>query len=231
MIEERLDDLEERVRNAPKGQIQPFLDELRLIYDTALAGSIPVSGFPDDAGPVPDHSGAYRPPNYDLSPTIDRFVYCDADVAVLYGARGEGKTTGAISRIIRLSYESPEAWPVRWPVVRDTWVNLKRTTIPTLEEGHRRGWWHAEFSEGGMECVLNHGVAKLFLWGMDHDRDASKFQSFEAGGLWLEEPAAAADMTSGIPASVLALGQSSLRQPGVRRYSAQITMNPPDSDH
>lgn len=166
-----------------------------------------------------------------LSPTIDDFVHCNADLAILYGPRGEGKTVGSIARILRLSGESPDAWPVRWVVLRDTWVNLTRTIIPTLEEGHRLGWWHAEFTEGKSECMLNRGLAHLYLWGYDHDRDANKFQGFEAGGVVIEEPAPAADLVSGVPASVLALASSSLRQKNVKYPSIQIPMNPPDDDH
>lgn len=166
-----------------------------------------------------------------LSPTITRFVRSNVDVAMLYGARGEGKSCGGISRVLRLSAESPQAWPVRWMVVRDTWVNISRTLLPTLKHGHKMGWWTCEFRDAETECILNDGLAHLFFWGMDNDRDANKFQGFEAGGLWLEEPAPAADINSGIPASVLALGASSLRQPGVKYPSVQITMNPPDDDH
>ena len=165
-----------------------------------------------------------------LSPTVAKFVRSEADIALVYSARGEGKTSGGAARILRVSSESPEAWPVRVAVVRDTWRNLERTLLPTLREGHALGWWDAQIREGGTEVDLNGGQATLFLFGMDNPKDASKFQSFEAGLIWLEEPAAAADLSSGIPIDVFAMALTSLRQRGVRS-SVQITMNPPDDDH
>lgn len=165
-----------------------------------------------------------------LSPTVGRFVYSEADVCMIFGARGEGKTVGGVVRLLRIARDNPEGRPLRVAVVRDTWVNLERSVFETLRQGQQRGWWDVEFHAGQREALLD-GIVRLFFFGMDREADSVKFQGFEAGALWLEEPASAADLSSGIPASVFALGVSSLRQPGVTKPTAQITMNPPDRSH
>ena len=115
--------------------------------------------------------------------------------------------------------------------VVDDFVVTHNTVFETLIQGQRAGWWDIEFQAGQREAILDGGVARLYFFGMDRGADANKFQGFEAGLLWLEEPAPAADISSGIPSEVFAMGVSSLRQPGVRRPTVQITMNPPDRSH
>lgn len=115
--------------------------------------------------------------------------------------------------------------------VMDDFIVTHNTVFETLYQGQRAGWWDVEFQAGETEAILDGGLAKLFFFGMDRPADANKFQGFEAGLLWLEEPAPAADISSGIPAEVFAMGVSSLRQPGVRKPGVQITMNPPDRSH
>lgn len=157
-------------------------------------------------------------------------MYDDSDVVVLYGPRREGKTTGAIARILRIAATNPAACPLIVACVRDTWTNLQRTVIKTIKDGAARGWWDCEFRQQDTECLLNDGQAHIYFFGMDRPADANKFQSFECGVLWIEEPAPAADLASGIPIDVFAMGVSSLSQAGFKG-SVQITMNPPDEDH
>ena len=165
-----------------------------------------------------------------LSPTVAKFVRSDADVNVIMGPRREGKSAGGIARLLRVAAEHPAAWPVRVAVVRDTWRNLERSLLPTLREGHGQGWWDVEIRESGTEAVLNGGQVHLFLFGMDNPKDASKFQSFECGIAWLEEPAPAADLSSGIPIDVFAMALTSLSQRDMPS-SIQASMNPPDAGH
>lgn len=114
-------------------------------------------------------------------------------------------------------------------VIQD-FILTHNTVIETLLEGMGRGWWDAEFHEGGSEVVLNGGVAKLWCLGMDRPQDANKLQGLAAALGWIEEPAPAADLSSGVPVDVYGLLWSSIRQSGFPR-SVQLTMNPPDSDH
>lgn len=165
-----------------------------------------------------------------LSPTVSQFVQSEADIVQLEGPRGEGKSVGGVAGMIYHA-EHQGVRPVRWAAVRDTWVNLERTVLATLIEGHREGWWHIELRKGGEIVQINGDLIRLYCFGMDTIPDANKFQSFELGGLWVEEPAPAADLSSGVPFEVVALGFSSLRQKGVARRRVQLTHNPPDDEH
>lgn len=169
-------------------------------------------------------------PDVELSPTVARFVWSEVDVPMLRGPRGEGKTTGGIVRIMRVAAGNVDAQPLKVIVVRDTWTNLQRTVSESLIEGARAGWWTVEFFEQGTEAVLNGGIARLYLLGMDRPADANKLQGMSAGMGWIEEPAPAADLSSGVPLDVFGMLWSSLRQTGFP-HSLQLTMNPPDEEH
>lgn len=165
-----------------------------------------------------------------LSPTVWQFVNSRADIAIIRGPRREGKTVGALAAIIDHAKFYPDAHPIKWAIVRDTWTNLQRTVMETLQDGHNRSWWEVEWSEGGTQAILNGGVARLYLIGMDRPSDANKFQGLEIGGLLIDEPAPAADLASGVPVEVLAMGLTSMSQPGVKPRIL-MPMNPPDEEH
>ena len=168
-----------------------------------------------------------------LSPTVWKFVCSDADVAIAVGPRGCGKSTGAIARMIRVANEGIAAGtapPMEVGAVRDTWVNVERTMSATLAEGLRRGWWDCHFYDQGRQALLNDGLIHLSFFGMDRPADANKFQGYQASIIWIDEPAPAADLASGVPSSVFSMGVSSLRQTGFK-HSVQISMNPPDEAH
>ena len=67
-----------------------------------------------------------------LSPTVSKFVLSRADAVLLYGPRREGKTTGAVAAILHHAERYPDAQPIKWAAVRDTWTNLNRTVMETL---------------------------------------------------------------------------------------------------
>lgn len=164
-----------------------------------------------------------------LSATIWDFVHAEEEVVIVFGPRREGKTVGGVAAILAHAARNPSARPLRVAVVRDTWTNLERSVFFTLKDGARRGWWHVEWLQDGTQALLN-GVAHLFFFGMDRPADANKFQSFECGMAWIEEPAPAADLASGVPVEVFAMAMSSLSQAGTK-VRLQITMNPPDEGH
>lgn len=165
-------------------------------------------------------------------PPITEFLLDESDIRLIMGPRGELKTSGSyLAWLIEGQVSPPESRPYRVIVVRDTWTNLERTTIETLREYQRRGL-RVIFSEGDREAIVGGNLVHCFFLGMDHLKDLNKFQGFGAAGLWIEEPAPAAlnDIGAGLPAEVLGIGWTSLRQPGVR-HRAIISLNPPDEDH
>jgi hypothetical protein len=156
------------------------------------------------------------------------------------GPRGVGKTaTGLLACVAladRIDREGRKwALPLRVGCVRDTFINLQRTTLASIEEMGRKGIKMA-WRDGRRECVLYDSdglvpMVHIYFFGLDRPDDADKLQGFVCGVLWLEEIAAAAGLDTGIPADVLALGGTSLRQPGVSWPRILVTMNSPDDDH
>lgn len=186
----------------------------------------------------------YQPPdekvlstNLTLTPTQTAFLLSEAETSVFMGSRGEGKTTGGVVAMLSHAQRQPqEAWPIVWAVVRDTWVYLRDTTIATVKRmlpPNVASFW----SYQDRVCDVPPSL-KILFFGMDQPSDANRFQSLELGGLWIEEPAPAADIATGLPAEVYGVGVTSLRQlePAIKagkaaRHRCQITLNPPDEDH
>ena len=166
----------------------------------------------------------------ELTPTIWRCLKSPADITLLWGSRREGKTVGALATILHHASFFPGAQPIKVAVVRDTWVNLDRSVIDALIQGTARRWWDFELTKGGLEGNLNHGVARLFFFGIKADSDLVRFQGLEFGILYIDDVAPAADLESGVDQAVLSMGMSSLSQAGMR-HRVVMTSNPPDEDH
>ncbi len=179
-------------------------------------------------------------PCYAPSPTVEEFIYAVAGgpvtefrLLMLTSSRGEGKSSGAIFALLALAERvrrdgKGSLLPLRVAVVRDTWVNLSRTTIATFEKQHRMGLG-LTWRDGQREAIVP-GQLHFFFFGMDNRADVDKLQGFEAAVLWLEEVAPGAELTQGIPAETLGIGRTSLRQEGVPKRIL-MTFNPPDEDH
>ena len=194
----------------------------------------PVETWPDT---VPASAPAFAP-----SPTCQQFgaaarngPVVERRVLILMASRGEGKTSTAIVAIVdlahRLREEAPATLPLVVAVVRDSHVNLERTTMETVREFARRGL-PIEWKDAGRQAITEDSGRPLIHWhffGMDRPSDADKLQGFTCGVLWLEEVAPAADLSAGIPAETFGLGVTSLRQRGVPKR-VLVTMNPPDDD-
>ena len=175
--------------------------------------------------------------DFTLSESQAQFLLSKADTVVFMASRGEGKTcAGLLSAIQHAQSQPKECWPITCGVVRDTWVYLRDSTIASIKrmlpEGRASFW-----SEQDRICVIPPAL-KLLFFGMDQPSDANRFQSLELGHLWIEEPAPAADIATGLPVEVFAVGSTSLRQlePAIKKglpawHRCQITMNPPDEDH
>ncbi len=151
-------------------------------------------------------------------------------------------TTGLFSTLSHSLEQDPQEWPIRWAVIRDTWENLKITTIASIRDAVRKYGIPAEGLDKlepklvriGMRTTTGafKALVELHFFGLDQPEDANRLQGFEGAGAWIEEPAPAADLASGIPEDAL-LAVTSLRQGGLLgvKPRVQITMNPPDKDH
>lgn len=194
--------------------------------------------------PVEQWASSYtgHAPTYIPSPNAEEFILATRNgpaierrVLILMANRGAGKTSCAICAIValatRIRDESPAALPLIVAVVRDSFVNLERTTMQTIREFERKGL-PMEWLDQGRQAISAEGGKPLIHWhffGMDRPADTDKYQGFTSGVLWLEEVAAAADLSAGIPSAAFGLGIASLRQPDVPKRCL-ITMNPPDED-
>ena len=181
-------------------------------------------------------------PGYIPSPTAEEFIWAvregpvaELRVLIVQSSRGEGKTTSAAVAIMtlaeRVSQEWPDRLPVRAAVIRDSWVNLERTTIESLRDLGRKGL-AIDWRDQGRQAVIGSAerpLVHLHFFGLDRPEDADKLQGFEASVLWLEEGAPAAGFESGIPAEAFGLGVTSLRQRGIPKR-VLVSMNPPDGD-
>jgi len=72
------------------------------------------------------------------APTVNDFVFDDAFVTGILGPLGSGKSVGCVAKILRLSMlQEPdgEGWRrTRWAIIRNTYPELRSTTIKTWEE-------------------------------------------------------------------------------------------------
>ena len=155
---------------------------------------------------------------------IDNFVVTHNTTAGIYAC---------LELAARLAREDRGlALPLRIAVVRDTWVNIQRTTLVSFEENRAKGL-PIEFREAGREAIIgfDRPYCHFYFFGLDRPDDADKLQGFACGVLWLEEVAAAAGLATGVPPDVLGLGATSLRQAGVPYLRVLLTLNPPDEDH
>jgi hypothetical protein len=182
-------------------------------------------------------------PHYVPSKTVEEFIYAVLEgpplewrLLILQGARGEGKTTGVIMACAAMAEELRvkgfKEFPLIVAVVRDTWENLKRTTLAAFKENRARGM-PIEIFDGGKQATFGNPespAVHFWFFGLDQAADADKLQGFTCGILVLEEVAPAAGLATGVPPEALGIGATSVRQAGVLKRIL-VPMNPPDEDH
>jgi len=177
---------------------------------------------------------------FHATPTQQRYIDSRAYMVFLMGPRGEGKTVSSVfASLAHALRHSADLWPVRWAVIRDTLENLKLTTIASIRTCIQKYKIPSEGHELIEPKIIRLGmrasngafipIVEFNFYGLDQPADANRLQGFEAGGAWIEEPAPAADLSSGVPEDAL-LSVTSLRQEGIEPR-VQISMNPPDETH
>jgi hypothetical protein len=162
------------------------------------------------------------------NPTQKRFIESRAEADLFAARMGEGKSKALVWSCF---YHTIHNTGANWAIIRDTWENLRRTTLRTFmtdfgqfgewRAGDKRFIWRAE--RAGLLGAVD------FL-GLDEEGDASKLQSLEIGGFGMDEPAPAAD-SGGISELIFTTAMSRLRQPGMKWYAAKLAENAPDETH
>jgi hypothetical protein len=166
-----------------------------------------------------------------LSPTQIKFVKSEAVIVGLIGPMGEGKTFGGTMAMLKHALRCEGT--MRGAIIRDTFENIRRMTIPSIRDA----------------LAIDDTIAKKFTWrdrgrrlvgpgididlmGIDDLGSLSKLQGAEYSFIWLEEPAPIAERANaGLPEEVfdVALSRVSRQKGGVPRL--QVTMNPADEEH
>lgn len=173
-------------------------------------------------------------------PVADEFHEDDSFVRGLLGPVGSGKSSSCCVEIVRRALEMPadkkKRRRSRWAVVRNTYPELKNTTIKTWME-----WFGSAGTIKWDTPIVYHMAVKnigdgtsmdlevIFL-ALDRPEDVGKIKSFELSGAWMNE---AVEM----PKEILdMLTQRVGRFPpkkAVESYWTGVILdtNPPDDDH
>jgi hypothetical protein len=178
--------------------------------------------------------------NYTAEPTLAQFHACDAPVRGIMGPIGSGKSVGCCIEIIsRAARQAPDSTGVRrtrWAAIRNSYPELKSTTIKTWQEWAPSTICPITFGapiEGWMRWGLPDGTMAelniLFL-ALDRPDDVKKLLSLELTGVWVNE---AREMDRSIvQAAFSRTGRYPAKRVAETTWSGLIMdTNPPDTDH
>lgn len=165
------------------------------------------------------------------NPTQRAFIESRAEADLFAARKGEGKSASLAWAAYYFTYHNPGAYGL---CVRDTWENLRRTTLTEFFEWFQDGvfghWvgvektWYWDKRRTGLD-------GKLTFMGVESKEHAQKVASMPLAYLLMDEPAPAAMSSEGIDEFVFDTAMSQFRQPGMRWYAAKLATNNPDETH
>lgn len=178
--------------------------------------------------------------NYEAEYTPSIFHASEAFVRGIKGPIGSGKSVACVMEILRVAMQqAPDEngiRPTRWAVIRNTYPELKSTTIKTYQD-----WMDQDFApikwDAPITSVINLPLpdgtrieCEVLFLALDKPKDVKKLLSLELTGAWINE-AREVDLTI-VNAATSRVG----RYPAKRRAPiswAGVIMdtNPPDDDH
>jgi hypothetical protein len=173
----------------------------------------------------------YTPPG----PVAAAFMRSDAFVRGIRGPVGSGKSTSCVIEIMRraeMQAPSPNGRRrTRWAVIRNTYPELKTTTIKTWHEvvPQNVGRWQAE-GPPTHHLLTDTLDAEVMFLALDRPEDIRKLLSLELTGGWINE-------ARFVPKSILdaltgRVGRfPAMREGGPTWSGIFMDTNPPDSDH
>lgn len=182
--------------------------------------------------------------NYHPGPTAARFHQNDHFVRLLMGPVGCGKSVSCCMEILHRAIRQARAPDglrySRWVVIRNTYPELRTTTVQTWEacvNGRAFGntgsdWFLPLVYSSPIKHQLTFDDVVLELWflSMDKPKDVKKLLSLETTGVWLNE-------VRELPKAVLdAATQRCGRYPaqqqgGASWFGVIMDTNPPSQDH
>lgn len=172
---------------------------------------------------------------YEAPKTIGRFMLDDSFVRGLMGPIGSGKSTGCVmelyKRVVGQKRGPDGIRRSRWVVVRNTYPELRDTTLKTFLTWFPHGV-HGQLNQNDMDYTWRFGdvQAEVLFRALDRPADVKKLLSLEATGFWFNEareiPKALIDMATG------RVGRyPSSKDGGPTWYGIIMDTNPPDADH
>lgn len=171
---------------------------------------------------------------YQAEPTVAKFHASPAFVRGLMGPIGSGKSVGCLQEIIRLATLQERQFDgirrSRWAVIRNTFPELKTTTIATFKD-----WYdpisHIKYDSPIVATMRFNDVhLEIIFIALDKEKDVKKLKSLELTGCWINE-------ASEVPLSVIEMATGRVgrypakREGGPTRSCVIMDTNPPDDDH
>lgn len=173
----------------------------------------------------------YKP----AGPVAREFLRCNHFVQGIMGPVGSGKSTVAVMKLLKLAQQqAPGPDGIRrsrWAIIRNTYPELKTTTIKTWEQWVPLdiGRWQGE---GPPTHFVNMGdvQAEFIFLGLDRPEDVRKLLSLELTGAWVNE--ARETPKAIIDALTARVGRyPAIRDGGATWFGIIMDTNPPDTDH
>lgn len=165
---------------------------------------------------------------FEPNPTQRAFIISQAPADYMSSRVREGKSAALAWSFFYFCQHNPGA---RGVYIRDTWENLRRTTLQEFFKWFPPGVM-GTWNEDKHLWTWAEGVAKgSCLWfGMDNPNDAGKLQSLELGFGAMDEVAPAEGL-GGVPELVFDLLLTRMNQPGMNWRSIKMASNNPDETH
>lgn len=165
------------------------------------------------------------------NPTQREFIESRAEADLFQSRKGEGKSAALAWAAFYYTKHNPGATGI---AIRDTWENLKRTTLEEFLFWFPDGVfgdWHSGDKLWIWNTKRTGLKGKLYWLGVDGEEDATKIASMPLAYALIDEPSAAAGSSSGIPEFIFTTILAQLRQKGMNWYTVKLAQNNPDESH
>lgn len=135
---------------------------------------------------------------YVAEPTIRKFHRSNAKVRCIRGPVGSGKSVGCVMELWKRSHEQAPGTDkirrTRWAIVRETYPELRATTIKTFQDFIPDEICHVKMNTapytGMLKLDLPDGTrvqAEFIFIALEKPKDIKKLLSFELTGAWINE--------------------------------------------
>ena len=165
---------------------------------------------------------------FEPNPTQRAFITSQAPADYMSSRVREGKSAALAWASYYFTRHNPGA---RGVAVRDTWENLRRTTLQEFFKWFApgvMGTWNED--KHLWTWASGVGEGSILWFGMDNPQDAGKLQSLELGYGLIDE-AAPAEGLGGVPEMVFDLMLTRMNQPGMNWRTIKMASNNPDETH